>query len=296
MKVLALTKDGKMTWCTASEKNIGKGRCNHIAHQKNNESVEDFCKRVKDININYDNNDNIIDKIKDLKANDKIKLIESEDVSDEILDILVNDKNCFVREAVAKHGRNKDLDILVNDEYSVIREVIAEYGRDKDLDILVNDEDIDVRREVAEYGRGKDLDILVNDEDSNVRYEVAMHGRDKDLDILIHDKDSYIRAEVARRGREKDLNSLINDEDNYVRDTVVKNENFKYDKRLATNDGRLEMIKEGCSGKEMDFIRKDPNKNEKIKLALIKKGIDVEKFLTDENKNIQKAAFEKIVK
>lgn len=33
-KRLALTKDGKITYCTASEENIVKGRCNHIAHQK----------------------------------------------------------------------------------------------------------------------------------------------------------------------------------------------------------------------------------------------------------------------
>lgn len=33
-KVLALTKDGKLTYCTASEENRGKGHCNHLNHQK----------------------------------------------------------------------------------------------------------------------------------------------------------------------------------------------------------------------------------------------------------------------
>lgn len=55
------------------------------------------------------------------------------------------------------------------------------------------------------------------------------------------------------------------------------------------------MIKNGCSEKEMDFIRKG-SKNKKIKLSLIGKGIDVEKFLTDKNEDVQKATFEKIIK
>ena len=55
------------------------------------------------------------------------------------------------------------------------------------------------------------------------------------------------------------------------------------------------MIKEGCSEKEMNFIRKGP-KNKEIKLALIEKGIDVEKFLTDRNKEVQKAVFKKTIK
>lgn len=33
-KRLALTVDGNITYCTATDENIGKGRCNHVAHQK----------------------------------------------------------------------------------------------------------------------------------------------------------------------------------------------------------------------------------------------------------------------
>lgn len=33
VKRLALNSEGLLTYCTASEENIGKGRCNHIAHQ-----------------------------------------------------------------------------------------------------------------------------------------------------------------------------------------------------------------------------------------------------------------------
>ncbi len=44
-KVLALNKDGRMTYCTCSPEERGKGRCNHVVHQKDGESMEDFTKR-----------------------------------------------------------------------------------------------------------------------------------------------------------------------------------------------------------------------------------------------------------
>lgn len=33
-KRLAMTADGKLTYCSASEENVGKGRCNHIGHER----------------------------------------------------------------------------------------------------------------------------------------------------------------------------------------------------------------------------------------------------------------------
>lgn len=268
-KCLALTNDGKIIYCAISEENIGKYRCNYIAYQEKGESIKDFCKRIKDIKLNKidTNNDN---KIKNLNVDDKIKLIESEDINDEILDILVNDKSLYVRCKVAEHGR------------------------DKDLDVLVNDKNRDVRAAVAKCGRDKDLDVLVYDKNWYVRTAVARQKRDKDLDILVNDEDWFVRKTVAKYGRNKDLDKLINDKNRYVRNTVIENINFKYDSRLAYYDGKLEMIKEGCSDKEMNLIRKG-SKNKEIKLALIEKGIDVEKFLTDKNEEVQNAAFKKII-
>lgn len=49
-KVLALTKDGMLTYCIASEENRGKGRCNHVAHQEKNESVDQFILRIQEQN------------------------------------------------------------------------------------------------------------------------------------------------------------------------------------------------------------------------------------------------------
>ena len=50
-KRLALTNDGHLTYCTASEENIGKGRCNHCAHQNKGESMEEFMTRANQEHI-----------------------------------------------------------------------------------------------------------------------------------------------------------------------------------------------------------------------------------------------------
>ena len=86
-KLLVLTKDNKITYCNANGENIGKGRCNHIAHQNKDESIEDFFNIIEDIKIskvsnNSQNNNGIdIERIKNLNENDKIKLIEFENES-----------------------------------------------------------------------------------------------------------------------------------------------------------------------------------------------------------------------
>lgn len=41
-KRLALTEDGRLTWCTAPQEKIGWGRCNHVAHAHIGESGESF--------------------------------------------------------------------------------------------------------------------------------------------------------------------------------------------------------------------------------------------------------------
>ena len=55
-KRLALNKDGKLTYCTATEENLGKGRCNHLLHQSSKESMESFLERIdKEIlNLNFE--------------------------------------------------------------------------------------------------------------------------------------------------------------------------------------------------------------------------------------------------
>lgn len=154
------------------------------------------------------------------------------------LDILVKNKDCFVRTLVADNGRPQDLDVLVFDKECLVRCAVARQGREKDLDILVqdketyvkeamamcgyklneliNDRELGVRLEIARYGRPQDLDILVSDKNGFVRREVARQGRAKDLDILVQDIDPMVRLEVAKHGREEDLYILFLDDNEQV--------------------------------------------------------------------------------
>lgn len=52
-KRLAITADGRMTYCSAAEDLVGKGRCNHIAHQLSKESRENFLNRMSENEVNY---------------------------------------------------------------------------------------------------------------------------------------------------------------------------------------------------------------------------------------------------
>lgn len=45
--ILALTKDGKLTYCTALAELRGQGRCNHVDHIRDGETVEEFNKRIE---------------------------------------------------------------------------------------------------------------------------------------------------------------------------------------------------------------------------------------------------------
>lgn len=44
-KVLAITKEGKLTYCTADPDKRGIGRCNHVAHKEEDEEVSDFIEK-----------------------------------------------------------------------------------------------------------------------------------------------------------------------------------------------------------------------------------------------------------
>ena len=52
-KVLAITRDGRMTYCICDPELRGVGRCNHIAHQKENETEEKFTERVNNLFADY---------------------------------------------------------------------------------------------------------------------------------------------------------------------------------------------------------------------------------------------------
>ena len=58
-KILALTNDGRITYCTASEENRGRGRCPHLAHQSTNESEEQFVTRANEELAKFNSDSNI---------------------------------------------------------------------------------------------------------------------------------------------------------------------------------------------------------------------------------------------
>ena len=57
-KRLAMTTDGKLTYCSATEETVGKGRCNHIAHQSNVENQEEFMNRAANLQEELKRKDN----------------------------------------------------------------------------------------------------------------------------------------------------------------------------------------------------------------------------------------------
>ena len=83
-KRLALTVDGNITYCVASEENIGKGRCNHVLHQLENENIDRFLRRASLYSENLESK-NYIRSLKELKGIDGLELIPSAEVQDGII-------------------------------------------------------------------------------------------------------------------------------------------------------------------------------------------------------------------
>ena len=124
MKVLALTEDGRLTYCTCSPEQRGKGRCNHISHQEERESPEEFVARINQIS-NEIQKDNVQNKkeeekknILKLPFNQKMEMVKN----NENLEILCLDKEISIRSEIAKQGYF--LDKFVNDEYWAIEKLL----------------------------------------------------------------------------------------------------------------------------------------------------------------------------
>ena len=68
-KVLALDTNGELTYCVAEPENRGKGRCNHLAHQKDGESIAEFNERIYDLQL----------ELQEKKKNDSKKALEKDE-------------------------------------------------------------------------------------------------------------------------------------------------------------------------------------------------------------------------
>ena len=78
MKVLALNKDGALTFCTVLPEDRGKGRCNHVAHQAEGQSKKDFIDSISNEILEEKENEVVIDE----------ELPEIEEISQSEIDII----------------------------------------------------------------------------------------------------------------------------------------------------------------------------------------------------------------
>ena len=162
----------------------------------------------------------VIELAKSHNTERRLKALDSPNIGEDVLEVLVEDPDLKVREAVAKLGYG--LDTLVHDENWYVRELVAEQGYG--LDLLVDDEDDHVRAAVARQGYG--LEKLLYDVSSWVRLAVAEQGYG--LDKLIHDMSDRVRIEVKKR-LGPDLSSYIQTQGNYTLE-VFKRDTTTYEK------------------------------------------------------------------
>lgn len=52
---LAMNEKGELTYCSAPIDKIGQGRCNHIAHHEEGQSIEEFVKEAEQVKNKQDN-------------------------------------------------------------------------------------------------------------------------------------------------------------------------------------------------------------------------------------------------
>lgn len=140
---------------------------------------------------------------------------------------LVNDKNEFVRAAVASNKDSALLEKLKDDKSPLVRATVADQGYA--LDELVDDPDSQVRGAVARQGFASDK--LKNDKEPKVREQVALSGNA--LSELSQDKDPRVRLAVAR--------SVAPGK--FGKDIFINDENPEIRKYLARNGHGLDVLK-----------------------------------------------------
>lgn len=149
-RVKALNRNGEVTWCTA--KTPGSGNCNHVLHQIDGMTENEFQKRVDEYS------ETMTKKLYSDYGSGRLECAEA----GYGLDILANDKSPAVRAAVARHG--DQLDKLSDDPDEFVRAIVAMHG--KHLDKLIKDTSPLVRKAVAKQDYG--LEILKDDPSSLV--------------------------------------------------------------------------------------------------------------------------------
>lgn len=153
MKKLALTTDGKLTYCTATEETIGKGRCNHLVHQEQNEQSEDFLIRVS----NFKENQSKIKSSSLYKSFEKFNEKEKER-REKILEVLNDEKpkeEITIAVLKAKENLPEEKETYFNSDLVLERLLdIKENGSKEDQEFI--DDDIqsfkNSMHSIVEYG------------------------------------------------------------------------------------------------------------------------------------------------
>lgn len=141
-KVLALTKDGKMSYCSAPPEKRGYGRCNHITHMLSTETPEDFKTRLEYLDLeNYkeEKRDLVIEYWYDEKINPKLD--QSSILGGSQPKFVLDDENIYIKvdsEEISANG-NK----CMKYSYPSIQEAISS--------CLIRNSDINTRLRCADY-------------------------------------------------------------------------------------------------------------------------------------------------
>jgi hypothetical protein len=243
---------------------------------KNNFEFSDLSpelqKEVKEANpdlitsVDGDDLDKIISKkdtFPEKHRNILIDAIENPNLDPKHHEKLVNDDECFVREAIAQ---NPNLDPrhhekLVNDKNPQVRYAIA---RNPSLDPkhqekLVNDENWYVREAIA---RNPNLDPkhhekLVNDDHGYIRRAIALNPNldPKHHEKLVNDEDWGVRRAIAENPNldPKHHEKLVNDEEWDVRHAIAENPNLnsKHQEKLV-NDKEWNVLRAIARNPKLD--------------------------------------------
>ena len=256
-KRLAMTVDGRLTYCSADEHNIGKGRCNHVSHAKNGESQEKFLERTTKVVSILKKKEYDADEWEfGINIGEDIEYLE-EQYKNFDPDMYVSSDNVFARQIAAENGYA--LDRLAHDKEDIVRMAVIKKGYCSEEFLKDTPE---IRKTLA--GQGFYLDKLINDEDSSVRE--AAQRKMNEFDHLIKDPNPMVRLGAAEKGYK--LEELAKDNSKWVRSEVAKHKG-PYIEELMKDD---EAIVREAALKTYIQMQQDEKKLNKLKEALGRKG------------------------
>ena len=131
-KVLAVNINGDITYCTVPPDMRGKGRCSHIAHQREDETTEEFIERIN---------------TKD--PHDKEVVEEAKEISQNEIDGLASELDKIAGEKVTAENLNEVLSRMTPDQMAAITKIGFDAAPQFSLPIRDEDyEDEDVKNKL----------------------------------------------------------------------------------------------------------------------------------------------------